>query len=82
MPGRLARRGVLFLRLVALLLTTLATQAAEKTHRLEATPQNVVIGYFDAHAKPVLHIASGDVVEVETLITSTPEALERHETSS
>jgi acetamidase/formamidase len=37
----------------------------------------VVIGYFDAHAKPVLHVASGDIVDVDTLITSTPEALER-----
>jgi acetamidase/formamidase len=48
-----------------------------RTHRLLATPQNVVIGYFDAHARPVLSVASGDILDVDTLITSTPDALER-----
>jgi acetamidase/formamidase len=44
---------------------------------LKATPQTVVVGYFDARAKPVLRVASGDVIDVDTLITSTPDALER-----
>ncbi len=46
-------------------------------HRLPATPQTVAYGYYSATAKPVLRVASGDTVEVETLITNTPAGLER-----
>lgn len=53
-----------------------AAQSSPKTHRLVATPKTVVIGYFDAHATPVLRIASGDTVDVDTLITSDPQELE------
>ena len=45
-------------------------------HRLPATPATVAWGYYSAAAAPVLRIASGDVVDVETLITSTPDRLE------
>jgi acetamidase/formamidase len=48
-----------------------------KTHQLKPTPKTVTWGYYDAAAKPVLRIASGDTVEVETLITSSPQGLER-----
>ena len=34
-------------------------------------------GYYDATAKPVLRIQSGDTVEVQTLITNSPTGLER-----
>ncbi|MFQ5690641.1 MAG: acetamidase/formamidase family protein [Gemmatimonadota bacterium] len=54
-----------------------AAGAAQTVHRLPATPETVAWGYYDARAKPVLRIRSGDIVEVETLITSTPERLER-----
>ena len=50
---------------------------AGKTHQLKPTPKTVAWGYYDAAAKPVLRIASGDTVEVETLITSSPQGLER-----
>ena len=40
------------------------------------TPTTVAWGYYDAAAKPVLHIRSGDELIVGTLITSTPERLE------
>jgi len=40
------------------------------------TPTTVAWGYYDAAAKPVLHIRSGDEIVVGTLITSTPERLE------
>ncbi len=46
-------------------------------HHLPATPQTVAYGYYSATAKPVLRVASGDTVEVETLITNTPAGLER-----
>jgi len=45
------------------------------THRLEATPQTVVIGYYWSEAPPVLRITSGDTIDVDTLLTNTPEGL-------
>ena len=45
-------------------------------HRLMPSPRTVVVGYYWAEAKPVLHIASGDELTVGTLITSTPARLE------
>jgi acetamidase/formamidase len=50
--------------------------AAQKTHTLMPSPTTVAWGYYDAAAKPVLRIASGDRVVVGTLITSTPARLE------
>jgi acetamidase/formamidase len=50
--------------------------AAQHFHRLPATPRTVAYGYYSAVATPVLHIASGDTVEVETLITNRPDRLE------
>jgi acetamidase/formamidase len=51
--------------------------ASPRTHRLEATPQTVAYGYYWSEAKPVLRIASGDIVDVDTLLTNTPARLER-----
>jgi acetamidase/formamidase len=48
-----------------------------KTHRLEATPATVVYGYYWSEAKPVLRIDSGDIIDVDTLLTNTPEGLAR-----
>src|SRR5260370_16115296 len=50
--------------------------AAQHFHRLPATPRTVAYGYYSAAAAPVLRIASGDTVEVETLITNRPDRLE------
>jgi acetamidase/formamidase len=47
-----------------------------RTHRLEATPKTVAWGHYHAKTPPVLHIGSGDTVEVRTLITSSPGRLE------
>jgi acetamidase/formamidase len=52
------------------------TQVAPKVHRLPATPETVTWGYYWSAAKPALRVASGDIVEVETLLTSTPSRLE------
>src|SRR3954447_3199232 len=46
-----------------------------KTHRLEATPATVVYGYYWSEARPVLRIASGDIIDVDTLLTNTPSGL-------
>src|SRR5437868_15272124 len=48
-----------------------------KTHRLEATPETVAYGYYWSEAKPALRIASGDIIDVDTLLTNTPQGLER-----
>src|SRR2546430_17570904 len=49
---------------------------AQQVHHLPATPATVAWGYYSAAAPPVLRISSGDIVEVETLLTSTPDRLE------
>lgn len=55
-----------------------ATQTpTPRTHRLEATPETVAYGYYWSEAKPVLRIASGDIIDVDTLLASTPTALGR-----
>lgn len=46
------------------------------THKLKPTPKTVAWGYYEANTPPVLRIKSGDTVEVETLITSSPSRLE------
>jgi len=56
--------------------TSTGAQATASAHTLMPTPTTVAWGYYDAAATPVLHIHSGDVIVVGTLITSTPERLE------
>jgi acetamidase/formamidase len=46
-----------------------------KTHRLEATPATVAYGYYWSDAPPVLRIDSGDIIDVDTLLTNTPSGL-------
>jgi len=48
-----------------------------RTHRLEATPATVAYGYYWSEARPVLRVQSGDVIDVDTLLTSTPDRLEK-----
>ena len=45
-------------------------------HVLEAGPGTVAWGYYWSEAPPVLRISSGDVVEVSTMLTSSPSRLE------
>jgi hypothetical protein len=60
----------------AVLTTSLAGQAP-KTHRLEATPATVAVGYYWSDAKPALRITSGDIIDVDTLLTNNPAGLAR-----
>src|ERR1700732_5188815 len=50
--------------------------AAKPQCSLAPTPKTVAWGYYDASTPPVLRIKSGDTVEVQTLITSSPTRLE------
>jgi acetamidase/formamidase len=47
------------------------------THRLEAGPDTVAYGYYWSGATPALRIASGDIVDVDTLLTNSPAGLAR-----
>jgi len=51
-------------------------QRLNQTYELKPTPKTVAWGYYDAGTPPVLRIKSGDTVEVQTLITSSPVRLE------
>jgi len=59
-------------------LVSLSVRAqSPKTHRLEATPSTVAYGYYWSDAKPALRIASGDIIDVDTLLTNSPTGLQR-----
>src|SRR5262245_21903459 len=62
---------------VAVALGALSAAQTPKTHRLEATPSTVAYGYYWSEAKPVLRIASGDIIDVDTLLTNSPMGLSR-----
>lgn len=47
-----------------------AVSAVAQTHELRLSPSNVHWGDFDASVKPVLRVASGDTVRVETMLTA------------
>jgi acetamidase/formamidase len=63
--------------LLAAIAPVLAAQSSPHRHHLPATPSTVAWGYYSATAKPVLRVASGDTVDVETLLTNSPRGLER-----
>src|SRR5579864_6240959 len=65
---------VTFLLLIGLL--SISTTNAQQIQTLKATPKTVALGYYDAKAAPVLRVKSGDVVEIQTEITSSPKRLE------
>ena len=60
-----------------LLFVSVAQGQSGKVHRLEATPDTVAYGFYWSEAKPVLRIASGDIIDVDTLLTNTPNGLTR-----
>jgi len=45
-----------------------AAAASAETHELKLIPANIHWGYFDSRITPVLKIASGDTVRVETML--------------
>ena len=72
-------RALAWPAVAALAFAPFAGQCGDKGafYKLKATPETVVWGRYDAKSPPVLRIKSGDTVEMETLITSSPRALER-----
>ncbi|MBI4886980.1 MAG: acetamidase/formamidase family protein [Acidobacteria bacterium] len=54
--------------ILILLLTATPLAQSGRTHELRLLPQNVHWGYYDATLKPVLRVASGDTIRVETMV--------------
>jgi acetamidase/formamidase len=75
--ARSRSRSLAALALAAALAAPSLLAQTPRTHRLEATPSTVAYGYYWADAAPALRIASGDVLDVDTLLTNTPAGLER-----
>jgi acetamidase/formamidase len=69
--------GIVALAAISVLVAAHHVQAAPKTHRLEVTPSTVAYGYYWSEAQPVLRIESGDIIDVDTLLTNTPQGLQR-----
>ena len=67
------RKTTAGLRLAGLLAAAASAWAA--THELKLAPANVHWGYYDARVTPVLKIASGDTVRVETMVAGGVERL-------
>jgi acetamidase/formamidase len=59
------------------LLASAASLRAQKVHHLPATPTTVAYGYYWSEAKPAIRVSSGDIVEIETMLTNSPTGLER-----
>jgi acetamidase/formamidase len=70
------KAAVAALACLAVLAPALRAQSP-RTHRLEATPKTVAYGYYWSAAEPALRIASGDIIDVDTLLTNTPQGLQR-----
>jgi acetamidase/formamidase len=60
---------------LAFLATPPVYSGPPQVHRLQATPDTIAYGYYWSEAPAVLRIASGDVIDVDTLLTNTPEGL-------
>ena len=58
-----------------LIYSLLAPAASGADYKLKATPATIAWGYYWSAAKPVLHIQSGDTVEIQTLLTNSPDRL-------
>ena len=63
----MTRRFVVWVPLLLVGLTVLGAQAP-RVHELVLAPANVHWGYYDAKVAPVLRIASGERVRVETMV--------------
>ena len=64
------------MKLITPVALLLALTASAQTIKLEPSPTTVAWGHYDPSTPPVLRIQSADVVQVHTLITSSPTRLE------
>ena len=61
-------KRLIFIGAALLTAAALASPQSARTHELRLLPGNVHWGYYDAAIKPVLRVASGDRVRVETMV--------------
>lgn len=61
---------------ILIALTAVVSANAQQPLQLKPTPKTIAWGYYDASTPPVMRIKSGDSVELQTLITSSPARLE------
>src|SRR5947207_3170755 len=61
--------------LVLPMIGTLAAPTFAADYQLKATPSTVAWGYYWSQAKPVLRIKSGDTVQIQTMLTNSPDRL-------
>src|ERR1043165_8599311 len=64
------RRPLPFVAGALLLIVGVSTVRSQnsQTHDLKLSPATVHWGYYDATVKPVLRVASGDTIRVETMV--------------
>ena len=65
-----------FIKPALLMCLIVGSTSAQQPLQLKPTPKTVAWGYYDASTTPVMRVKSGDTVEVQTLITSSPTRLE------
>ena len=65
------------MRALLLAAMTLASPGAAKTYEVQATPETVAWGHYDASDKPVLTIKTGDTVVMHTVLTNSPAGLSK-----
>ena len=70
-------RRILAFAILGLSATLCAQAPAPTVHRLQATPETVAYGFYWSDARPALRVASGDIVDVDTLLTNSPAGLTR-----
>ncbi len=61
-------RKLMLVALWSILSTATGLPQSARTHDLKLVPENVHWGYYDAAVKPVLRVASGDTIRVETMV--------------
>ena len=66
-----------FVAAVTVATSAQAPKSQAKVHRLEATPTTVAYGHYWADMKPALTINSGDIIDVDTMLTNSPDRLEK-----
>jgi acetamidase/formamidase len=64
-----------FAAVLPLLLACSPLFAQHATYQLKPTPKTVTWGYYSATATPALRVHSGDTVQIQTLLTSSPTRL-------
>ena len=61
-------KKLVFLTIVCAAAACVSRAQSSRTHELKLAPANVHWGYYDSAVKPVLRVASGDTIRVETML--------------